>query len=511
MPAAVTSKQQSQGIGADSWWLKIGLLLMFLLATIIRLDEIKAPGHLLDREYTSALFARAYYFVGNEEVEAWQRDIAQIAKNQQPILEPPLLEYLVSLLYRVIDREELFFARYVTSAFWLIGGIFLFLIARRLLSTAEAAIATGYYLFVPMGVIISRSFQPDSLMMMLFLISLHCMVLYFEAPSTKYLIATGVLTGITLLLRPLVVFAVFFAFLAFSFHRHKNWKKLIAAPLVIFSGISLLPTVLYYGYGIVFAGFMRWKISTSFMPFLLVKKDFWLGWLDNVVNVAELTPLTLALLGFLLLRSSKVQYFVAGLAVAFVLFSMAFTYHIHTHPYYHIQLFPIVGICLAPITVSIVQSLKQAAEKYWRIPLIGALLLVLFVGYREVRGSLYQTRMEDPSAAWEIGELVQHSPHTVYVAYYYGVPLEYHGQFGGAPWPVATEDEFYRRKDERPLSVQERIQGIGFVPEYFVVTNFSLFNTKHQDLKEYLEHHCSQLAKTEQYLVYTSCESLSGG
>jgi hypothetical protein len=36
------------------------LMIIILLAVVVRFDEIKAPGHLLDREYTSAIFSRAY-------------------------------------------------------------------------------------------------------------------------------------------------------------------------------------------------------------------------------------------------------------------------------------------------------------------------------------------------------------------------------------------------------------------------------------------------------------------
>jgi hypothetical protein len=54
---------------------------MFLLAALIRRDEIKAPGHLLDREYTSAIFARAFYFMSNDQVEDWRRDIAVTTMN----------------------------------------------------------------------------------------------------------------------------------------------------------------------------------------------------------------------------------------------------------------------------------------------------------------------------------------------------------------------------------------------------------------------------------------------
>ncbi len=511
MSVTTASTQQEQIFRENSWWLKACLLLMFLLATLIRLDEIKAPGHLLDREYTSAIFARAYYLANNNNVEKWQREIAITAKNQQPILEPPVLEYLVSLIYRIMGREEIFYSRYLTNAFWLIGGVFMFLIAKKLLSMDEAVVATGYYLFVPMGVIISRSFQPDSLMMMLFLISLYLIVSYFEIPTTNRLLLAAVITGITLVLRPLVLFAIFGAFLALSIQKNQNWRKIINAPVVIFSSISLLPAVLYYGYGIIFAGFMRWKISTSFLPYLFIKKDFWLGWFELGTEVAGLTALIIAIVGFFFLRNKIAQYLVVGLAIGYVIFGMAFTYHIHTHPYYHIQLFPIIGLCIAPVLVETVKALRRLPGKTWYIPVSIVLLIASYFSYRQVHDSLYQSHMEDPAVAREIGEIVHHSPHIVFVSNYYGLPLEYYGEFGGAPWPVRIEDAFYRRPGAQELSVKERIDGLGFTPEYFVITHFYLYETKHQDLKTYLESSCALLAQKEQYLIYTSCKSPAGG
>jgi hypothetical protein len=108
----------------------------------------------------------------------------------------------------------------------------------------------------------------------------------------------------------------------------------------------------------------------------------------------------------------------------------------------------------------------------------------------------------------EIGEIINHSPYTVFVSYYYGLPLEYYGEFGGVPWPVRIEDEFYRRPGEMELSVQERIAGLGFEPEYFVITHFDLFHRHHQDLQAYLGENCEVLAQTESYLIYNSCHYL---
>jgi 4-amino-4-deoxy-L-arabinose transferase-like glycosyltransferase len=494
-------------IHEDASWFKIILAVLFFTATLLRLDDIQAPGHLLDREYTSAIFARAYYFTNNDNIESWRRDIAITTKNQQPVLEPPLVEYLVSVIYRIMAKEEIYYSRYLTNAFWLIGGVFIYLIAKKLLSPSAALIATAYHLFVPMGVIISRSFQPDSLMMMLFLISLYLTIIYFDRPAANRLLLASAVAGITLLIRPLVVFAIFGAFLALSVRQNRNLKQSINMPLIVFSSISLLPAVIYYGYGIVFAGFMRWKISTSFMPYLLTKKDFWLGWFQLGADVVGPALLLLAIVGFFFIQNKNAQYLVVGLTASYVIFGVTFTYHIHTHPYYHVQLVPVIGLCIAPVIIGIVDSLRELPRKTWLVPVSAVLLIALYFSYREVHDSLYQVHLEDPTTAHEIGEIVHHSPHTVFVSNYYGVPLEYYGEFGGAPWPVRIEDAFYRRPGERELSVEERIHSLGFTPEYFVITHFKLFANKDQDLKAYLEKNCTRVAQKDQFLIYATCKT----
>jgi 4-amino-4-deoxy-L-arabinose transferase-like glycosyltransferase len=491
------------------FWLKACLILIFLLAALIRFDEIKAPGHLLDREYTSAIFARAFYFMNNDQVEDWRRDIAVIAMNQQPVLEPPLVEYIVSLIYRVMGREEIYYARYLTGGFWLVGGVFLYLITKKLVTREAAIFALLYYLFVPMGVIISRSFQPDSLMMMLYLASVYLLVNYFEKGAKKYLLQASVVTAITLLLRPLVLFGILFAYLALSLQNKGNWRQIIDRSLILFGGVSLLPAVVYYGYGIFFAGFMRWKISTSFMPHLFMKWDFWLGWFQLGTNVAGVAFLIAAIMGIFLLSNRTARSLIIGLAISYLIFGVAFTYHIHTHPYYHIQLFPIVAICAAACLDSILKLLQNSSRKLWPVPIVLSILISLYFAYRTERGSLYQTKMEDPKTAWEIGEAIGHNPNTVFVSRYYGVPLEYYGEFGGAPWPVRIEDPFYRKPGDEERSVQERIEELGFKPDYFVITHFDLFKRKHQDLETYLESACSARLQTPDYLIYSHCQTFS--
>ena len=85
------------------------------------------------------------------------------------VIEPPVIDTLVAETYKVFG-EHLWIGRIYSSVFWMIGGIFFFLLARELLSLDEALLALTVYLLLPYGVIASRSFQPDPLMVMLIII-----------------------------------------------------------------------------------------------------------------------------------------------------------------------------------------------------------------------------------------------------------------------------------------------------------------------------------------------------
>jgi hypothetical protein len=121
----------------------VTLVVMFAIAAGVRLMRLDAPGVLVDRDYTSAMFARAYFFEGRSEVPEWRREMASELVERQPILEPPVTEWMASMLYRIAGREDMRLARILTIAFWLSGGVFLFLLARRLVGTDGAVLALG--------------------------------------------------------------------------------------------------------------------------------------------------------------------------------------------------------------------------------------------------------------------------------------------------------------------------------------------------------------------------------
>lgn len=487
--------------------LVVSMIALFLLAGAVRLYKINAPGLLVDRDYTSAILARDFYFKHTNSVEEWRKEIVHIIRQNQPILEPPITEWLVSLIYRAVGSEQIWFARLLTSSFWLVGGIFLYRTVRIVSSTDAAVFATAYYLLVPLSILLSRSFQPDSLMMMLFLISLFNIFRYYERPSGFRLVTAASISGLTLLYRPLVLFTLFGAFTALAIHQKTTWKRVIDRQYLIFIVVSLLPTVLYYGYGIFAAGFLRWKVETSFRPHLLLHREFWKEWLGLGVKAVGYTALLGALVGVPMLRKGLSRSLVIGLGVGYVVFGLVFTMHIHTHGYYHAQLIPIVAISFGPVVTLVINHLRQVCTKwYWWMPVIGALLLVMLFNIREVRGRLGSQVLESEETAREIGEIVNHSSNTVYLAYHYGLPLQYYGELSGAYWPRRITYWLYRRPGERELSIEERLSALDFAPDYFIITNFKEFNGHHTDLKEFLaNNNCPLVAESDQYLIYKVC------
>jgi 4-amino-4-deoxy-L-arabinose transferase-like glycosyltransferase len=485
------------------------LVVVFVLAGAIRLYRLpEQPGVLIDRDYTSSILARDFFFQQSDNVTEWRKEMAHLLKLNQPVLEPPVTEFLVSLLYRGAGGEHVWLARVLTSLFWLIGGVFLYKLAIMIMPTEAAVWATIYYLFVPSGILISRSFQPDALMMLTFLASLFCILRYYQQPSGVKLWVAAVITGLTLVHRPLVLFALFAAFVALAIAQRGFWKGLLHRQVATFFVIGLLPTALYYGYGIFIADFLRWKVETSFRPYLFLHREFWIGWVDGVLEVIGTTALVVALVGLPVIRRGLSRALVVGLGVGYVAFGLLFTMHIHTHSYYHAQLIPIIAMPLGAVVALTAKWLKATCTKwYWWLPAIGVLVLVMFSGFREVRGHLGKWVVESEEAAQEIGSLVRHSRHVVFVAPYYGLPLQYNGELIGHYLPLSVPYWLYQRPGQQYPSLDDRLKAFGFTPEYFVITDFDFYNTYHADLKEYLTQNCSVLAETPQYVIYHSCQS----
>jgi 4-amino-4-deoxy-L-arabinose transferase-like glycosyltransferase len=147
----------------------LALILIFGAALAIRLYDLTDLP--LDfhptRQLVSFIKARGlYYETQPDGVSTWKLETAIRMAKLKADVEPVVFEQLVAFTYR-FTGEQLWVARLYSSLFWLIGGLCLFLLARRFVSFEGAFVAATYYLIFPYAIIGSRSFQPDPLMVML--------------------------------------------------------------------------------------------------------------------------------------------------------------------------------------------------------------------------------------------------------------------------------------------------------------------------------------------------------
>jgi 4-amino-4-deoxy-L-arabinose transferase-like glycosyltransferase len=488
------------------------LIIIFALALVFRLYSLETVRIPSERQYRSAIIARAYYYKMKTTIPEWKKEVAEISRQRVDLLEPPLQEMLTAVIYRLIDQENLWIPRFLSALFWIVGGLPLYLIARRWMSEISATFVTFYYLFIPIGVLTSISFQPDSLMMMAFLTSLLGILRYAEQPSRRRLLAAALISGIAILIRPLCLFAISGAFLAVALYLKFGERRFRSSDVLVFLGICFLLPLTYYGYTIASGRFIADQAEASFIPSLLLDKRYWTGWMESATRTVGLPVISGGLLGLVILPNKMHRSFLIGLWGGYVIFCLTFTYHIRFSNHYHLQLAVIAALSFGILIDEFISLLKSTPyDRISRFVLAGALLLVLILNFQEIRRVLGAViPIEQESVARKIGELVHHSTQTVYLASAYGMPLEYYGELSGAYWPrrevhwaLQSQGLFGESTDQKPdRSLEERFQSLDFIPQYFIITNFSEFNIYHSDLKEYLLNNSSLIAQSRDYLIY---------
>jgi hypothetical protein len=481
---------------------------IFVVAAAVRLPFIDDPYFSLQpvREYRSAIIARAFYFQKASDIEEWEKEIASLSREREWVLEPPVMEWLAAQVYQIAGGERVWAPRLLATGFWLASAAFLYLIISELAGELAAFWGAVYYLFVPLGMRASLSFMPDPLMIMLFTASLWAVVRYDRNPSWKRLIIAAVATGACLLVKPLCLFVLLGGFVALKVARHGP-RGLMHLHNIAFLVAAVIPMAIYYGYGLLVAGFLQGQADMSFMPHLLRTKIFWQNWFFMAGNEVEFGPMVGALAGYSLLPKGRMRFLLTGLFGGYILFGLIFTYHIHTHGYYQLQLVAIVALALSPILANVFQGLMRRGIDLWSGIAMGAIVLIVMVlTVRDFRSWPALTVFETRAVAEEIGAIVNHSPQVVYIAKFYGRPLEYHGQFSGTFWPRPDNSGVYNPDGPGRETIRGRLEALPFEPHFFVITNMAEFQQDHADLRAYLETACQLVAKAPEYLIYTDCD-----
>lgn len=464
------------------------LIVLFGLGLAIRLYDLTDLP--LDfhptRQLLSALKARGMYDQSAPGVPEWQRKMAVQQWRVRAEVEPEVFEHLVAFTYQ-FTGVQLWVARIYSSLFWLIGGVFLFLLVRDLISVDGAVIVTAYYLFFPYAVIASRSFQPDPLMVMLILGFWWAVMRWAHLASDDsmksqrmlwiWAILAGLLGGFAIFIKFVAVFFVIGAALG-ALLGHFRLHDLFLKPQVwLMAVLGALPGAAYLFYGIVLQGFLGRQFGGRFIPELLLSPLNYVHWAAMANTAAGGLAIMLGLLGLFLAGRKNVKVFLYGLWGSYLLFGLFFDYHVATHDYYHLPLIPLVAVSLAPFADRMMSWLADVTVTHWlRWAASLALLYGLLAAVWDVHSQLKSVDYRPQAAMWaEIGNVLDHGPNILALTQDYGSRLAYWGWQNAQIWPNSGDIDYH---EERGASFKpDRLfTKLAKNASFFLVTDFAELN-----------------------------------
>lgn len=474
------------------------LACLLLLGGILRLIDITDPP--LDfhstRQLRNILVARDIYYQLTPNADPETRALAESFANSVGDFEPPIIETLTALGYKLTGGESFAVPRILNTFFWLLAGLALFDLARRMTSDYAALIALAFYLVLPFSVQASRSFQPDPLMTSLFVGGLWAIYRWTEEKTWKWAILSALLLGLATLVKIVIAFFVAGAALAAVLVAF-GWRKFWKSPQVwAMAVIMILPAFSYYILG---GGersgeyFVSWTLD---LLHLLMSTKFYLQWMTFLGSLFGLPVIYLSIIGALLLPPRGRALLVAVWA-GYLLYGLTLPFQMYTHSYYHIQLVPVIALGIAPIAHLVTEQAK-GRERFVRILLIGMILVGIAYPAWVARSTLVADDYRYEEEYWQmVGEAIPEHYDVIALTQDYGYRLMAFGWRKVDLWQLSTT-----LKEVRGGSVdaQKEFETLTEGTEFFLVTAFGQYE-KQPGLREILETY-PVAAEGEGYILY---------
>jgi hypothetical protein len=480
----------------------VALVLLLGLGLSIRLYDLTDLP--LDfhptRQLLSALKARGMYYETLTNVPSDEREFAIEQWKIRAAVEPEFFERIVSFTYQ-FTGEQLWIARIYASLFWVIGAVFLFMIARQLTSVDGALVTVAFYLFAPYAVIASRSFQPDPLMVMLIIIFWWAVCKWMDQPdSYKWAVIAGLFGGFAIYVKFVAAFFVIGGGLGAILRRESVFQTLRRPQLYMMTALGILPGAGYVVYGVWIAGYLGQQFGGRFIPSLFLSSSYYLGWIGMLNIVIGSMALMIALISLFFLENEK-RRFLLGLWTGYFLFGIYFNYHVSSHDYYSLPLIPIVALSLAPLAdVFFAQLTNLAATQHVRIVAICILLLGVFASLWNTRAEMKSVDFRPEVRMWvEIGGKIG-DKNTAGLTQDYSSRLSYWGWKSIVSWPTYGDLLYHDDLRGAQKNFDQQFVIVTRSKELFLVTDFEELN-RQPLLKEKLSGY-PIFAQGDGYIIY---------
>jgi len=491
---------------------RVSLAILLLLAFGVRLLDLTNPpfDYHPTRQLRSAMIARGMYYENLETAPDWQRQMAVRQWRGQEVLEPTILETMVAASYRLAGGEILWIARVFSSLFWVAGALALYLLAKEIASPDGALIGVAYFLFLPLAVSASRSFLPDPLMIALTNWGLWLLFRWSSRPdpSWRVTVVTGLIAGLAPLVKAFALIPLAFGLAGMLLAGGDLRQVLRRAKVWVLGLLIIAPAAVYYVNGMVITGVIAGQ-GWRFFPQLLSQVRFYLDWQETAVRLMGYGAIMAALLGTLALRG-RPQGLVLGLSAGYLVYGLAFPYHITTHDYYQLPLITILALGAAVAAGLVVERLAAVTRaRWWRVVVALVMALALVMPLRVARGLAVQRDYRPEVGYWQhLGNLLEHRSNVIMLAHNYGARLQYYGWVSGPVWLGQSDFRLQALTGGSVESSEEWIRAQLGGADLFVVTLLGELENQ-TVLRSFLYDHHAIYAQGEDFVVFDLRQELN--
>jgi len=485
-------------------WLRIALMVVLFIGALgIRLiDLTDLPNDFyMVRQYRSLLIARGMYYEHLASAPEWQRTIAVAEWKAQGLIEPPIMESLTALTYNLIG-EHIWVGRIYASLFWLLGGLAIWLLAKEMSMLKGGILAMAYFLFNPFGMTASQAFMPDSLMTALIAWALWAFYRWEMRHTWKSALLAGILTGAAILVKSVAVFPLLGAAVGLMLSR-QSWKRIFLDKQTwTVAGITALPTILFYIYGIFINGTLAGQFDLRFTPALLKDPSFYGRWLFIAAGIVGFAAMFISLMGIISFRTKAPRLMLIGAWIGYIIYGFAFPYYFITHEYYHMPLIPIVAIGLIPVADLVAREVVKQTGRFWRFTIVGLLLFAVAMSMWEERNSLVSNNYRSEIPYWQdLGQVIGYDKNVIELSGDYGVRLAYFGWINGSQWPSTADVALRTLAGQTQPDFAKTFAEATAGKDLFVITSPSEWNNQTK-LQDYLTANYPLVKQGDSYWIF---------
>lgn len=482
----------------------IALLIIFVFGIGIRLydlTDLPLDFH-STRQLLSALKARGMYYSTRMDVATEYKSFAVQQWQFRASVEPEFFERVVAFTYQ-FTGEQVWIARVYSSMFWMIGAIFLFLLARKLTNGDGAITSTAIYVFLPYAIIASRSFQPDPLMTMLIIIFLWAVYEWSETQTYRFAIIAGLFGGFAIYIKFVAAFFVISGGLGALLSRMSIKEAMKDPQLYVMAILGIIPGAAYLIYGVFFTDYLGQQFGGRFIPTLFLSPSYYVGWLNMLNLVFGGSVLTFALLSLFFYDVKKLR-FILSLWLGYLTFGLYFNFHISTHDYYSLPLIPIAALSIASLAQFIFEKLSEVTStKFLQATAFCFLLFGLLATTWNTRNILNAKDFRPEAAMWQEIAQITDGYNVAGLTQDYGSRMAYWGWRSITSMP-SYGDILYSLQRGGKADFEERFEILTSKKDLFLVTDFNDLD-RQPYLKEKLETF-SIFAQGDGYVIYDLME-----